>query len=149
MSLTPADKTIAFVIKPVLFIACLVTISVAWLAQQIIGPALVRSDAGQRAALVKPSSKVMRNAIVLGLATFMALASALLLALRGVGSSADIFADWANQFQFTRSSYLITGPFAVLARHEVGLLLVGLPAAVWAAPIFSHLCECPPVWPRW
>ncbi|MGD2079437.1 MAG: hypothetical protein PVH18_13720, partial [Chloroflexota bacterium] len=106
---------------------------VALLAQRLIGPAIFRDADGQRAALVMPSRLEIRNALIVGLVTFLALATTFLLALRGMGSAVDLLAGWLARFQFTSSAYVMTGPFAALLRYEIGLVIIGLVAAVWAA----------------
>lgn len=116
-----------------LFFAILLALAVAWLAQRLIGPALIRDDQGQRAALIKPAGPTLRQSLAIGLTAFLLLATSFFLAARGLGSTADLLAEWLGRFRFTSSSYVMTGPFAVLLRYETSLLLFGLPAAIWAA----------------
>jgi hypothetical protein len=115
-----------------LFYAISLSVALAWMAQRLIGPALILDEEGQRATLIKPSGREWRQALIIGLMTMMLAATAFFLALRGAGATADLLAEWLGRFQFTSSSYVMTGPFAALLRYEVGLLLIGLPAAVWA-----------------
>jgi predicted membrane-bound mannosyltransferase len=116
-----------------LFFAILLTLLVAWLAQRVIGPALIHDDAGQRAPIARPTTVELRNALLIGLAVFLAIGTALLLAIRGLGAAADLLANWLSLFRFVSSAYVMTGPFAVLLRYEVGLVIFGVVAAIWAA----------------
>ncbi len=116
-----------------LFFAVLFTAAVAWLAQSVVGPALIRDEEGQRVKLIRPPGPALRRALIVGLATLLLLATSFFLALRGIGSAADLLADFLRRFQVVSSPYTMSGPFAALLRYEVGLLLLGLPAAVWAA----------------
>lgn len=116
-----------------LFYAIMFTLGVAWLAQRLIGPPVLKDADGQRAALVTPPGPELRTALAIFLATLLALATTFFLAMRGLGSAADLLAAWLQRFQFTSSTYVMTGPFAALLRYEVGLVIIGLPAAIWAA----------------
>jgi hypothetical protein len=116
-----------------LFFAILVTLVVAWLAQRLVGPPLIRDEEGQRATIRRPSAPQLRQAAIVGLAAFLLLATLVFFALPGIGSAADMPASWIARFQITSSQYLLTGPFVELLRYEVALVLVGLLAAVWAA----------------
>jgi hypothetical protein len=122
-----------------LFFAVILALAVAWLAQRLVGPALVRDEEGQRAPLIKPAGPALRRAFTVGLVTLLLLATGLFLSLRGVGSTVDLLADWLRRFQFTSSSYVMTGPFAALLRYEVALLLLGLRAALREKPFAVFL----------
>lgn len=116
-----------------LFYAILLTLIVAWTAQRLFGPALIRDASGDRAPAVKPAKAELLRAVVIGVATLLALATAFLLAMRGLGAATDLLAEWLGRFELNATAYRLTGPFAVLLRYEIVLVLLGLPAAVWAA----------------
>ena len=116
-----------------LFYGMLATLALAWLAQSVIGPALIRDLDGQRATLTRPSGPELRTALVIGLATFLAIATTLFLALRGIGSSADLLWKWFQEFQLVATATLRATPLLITGRYELGLLLIGLPAAIWGA----------------
>jgi hypothetical protein len=116
-----------------LFYGILATLALAWLAQSIIGPALIRNADGQRAKVAKPSAGELRQAFLIGVLGFLALATTLFFAMRGLGSAADLVATWLQDFQLWATATLRATPLLILGRYEVGLLLLGLPAAAWAA----------------
>ncbi|HSG15966.1 MAG TPA: glycosyltransferase family 39 protein [Anaerolineae bacterium] len=116
-----------------LFYGILAALLVAWVAQSAIGPALIQDSDGERAKLVKPSMHELRQALLIGVVGFLALATALLFAMRGLGSAADLAVAWLQDFQLWATATLRATPLLILARYEVGLLLLGLPAAAWAA----------------
>lgn len=116
-----------------LFFGLLLTLAVAWLIQMAIGPALVRDSEGQRAQLIRPSGRELRAALAIGMGTFLAIATTSFLAMRGLGSSVDLLAGWFRQFQLVASATERTAPFLMVGRYEVGLLLIGVPATLWAA----------------
>ncbi|NHZ72401.1 MAG: hypothetical protein GWP17_04885, partial [Aquificales bacterium] len=121
-----------------LFYSALVTLSVAWLGQRFIGPRLFSDDEDGRL-----ETAVLRNGLIAGGILFLLISTFFLLSLGNVGAAASILGDWLNQFGGFGTLSNALEPFLAIVRYEIGLLVVGLVAIMWAAwrsqtlPMFS------------
>ncbi len=72
-----------------------------------------------------------RPALLAALVAFVAVASGLLLRPEGLGDALELFAAWLSDFGLPASG-VWASPFLALLRYEPALLILGVPAAVWA-----------------
>ncbi|MGB3714130.1 MAG: hypothetical protein WA996_06840 [Candidatus Promineifilaceae bacterium] len=115
-----------------LFYSLIVTMSLAWIGQALLGPALFRDDHEDRRPLYHPDTSTLRNSALIFLGTFFIIGSGFLLNLGGIGATARIFAEWIAAFLAPADVQDWLRPISALIRYEMILLLLGGSAVVWA-----------------
>lgn len=91
---------------------------------------VVRAMFQERASWLERSA--WRKTAVFTLALFVLLNSLFLWHLPGLGSAAALLDQWAQSFGFTGGLAALLHPLFALARYEFGLLVLGVPAILWA-----------------
>ncbi len=114
-----------------LFYSGLAALALAWLFTTTIGPRLSRPADGEEET-GKEETAIWPTAALTGLLIFLALTTTFLLNINGIGAAASLLADWLQQFG---RSELAAGTTLILAviRYEIGLVIVGLAAIMWAS----------------
>lgn len=79
-----------------------------------------------------PQQGEWRETAVVTLALFVALSTLLLGHLPGSGSAAALLGQWLQLFGFSGGLAALFNPILALGRYEVLLLLLGVPALLWA-----------------
>ncbi len=107
-----------------LFYSGLITLAFARLAQRVVSPEVNRRYQIKSPMIVK--------AIAIGVLSLLALSTRFFTHLSGLGSAAQIFGDWLNQFSAQGDLQTFLAPFLVLGRYEIILLPLGAVALIWA-----------------
>ena len=124
-----------------LFYSALATLGIAWLGQKFAGPHMFTTDEAETHEGLE--RETLRNGIITGGILFLLISTFYLLSLGNVGAAAALAGDWLSQFGGFGSFGNAVEPFVAIVRYEIGLLVVGLVAIMWAAwrsqslPMFS------------
>jgi hypothetical protein len=105
---------------------------ITWLTQAKMGPALIVDETGQRQSVTWPERNTIRSSLLLGLATLLLVSTAFLLKPDGLGAMAELAAQWFGRFATQADATVWFSPFLAIARYEIVLLLLGIPAVLWA-----------------
>ncbi len=116
---------------PIFYSLCLV-FALAWITHILVGPALVSDEEGHRQATRWPGWPTMVESALILAAVLIVGSTAFLLSPGGLGSTADIISAWTGQFFNFVSAQLWLSPFLAIGRYEVTLIILGLPAVIWA-----------------
>ncbi|MCA9875441.1 MAG: glycosyltransferase family 39 protein [Anaerolineales bacterium] len=112
-----------------LFYSGLAALAVAWFLQLTLGPRL--GHLAEEAVDKESETAVWPKAALVGLFTFLALTTTFLLNISSLGAAATLLSAWLQQFG--RSDLVpASTPILAMMRYEMGLLVLGLAAAVWA-----------------
>lgn len=109
-----------------LFYSGLVTLAVAWLIHSAIGLPLFADR------FTWPERDVVRRAALFGGVLFVAISTLFLWQPAGLGASARLLADWLAQFSLQGELSELLDPFVAIGRYEMILLVLGIPALIWA-----------------
>lgn len=116
-----------------IYYSLLFALAIGWLGQIFIGPALFLDDQGKRKSIVFPNRREAFNSILLAIAIFIIVGTALFFSPAGIGAGASLAVQWLGQFWSKLDSFTVVQPFAAIFRFEVALIFLGLPAIIWAA----------------
>ena len=106
-----------------LFYSGLITLLLAWLVHSRLGLSLF--VAGWQ---VNPTKTNWRKGTAVGVTIFLLLSSFFLLLPTGLGASARLVGDWAQQF----GGQLSVDPLLAFLRYEPALLVLGVFGLIWA-----------------
>lgn len=108
-----------------LFYTGLITLMLAWLLSQFVGPKL--ND-----EVFSIERDLWGKTAVFFLVTALLLSTRFLTYLPGIGAAAGIFGDWITQFAFSGGLQQLLEPFLALVRYELVLVIFGIFTILWA-----------------
>lgn len=115
-----------------LFFGLAAAIITAWLGQHTIGPALFTDSLGNRRRIRIPDRALLIRSLAIGIITFAALGTGLLLNLGGIGAAGQGLADWISAFSIPSNSQIWISPLSSILRYDLLIVILGLAAIVWA-----------------
>lgn len=115
-----------------IFYGFLITLIFAWLAQATLGPSLFLDDNGRRQRVTLPTRSEARTGSLIALGVFILIATTILIRPDGIGAAADLVAHWLARFSQQADTQLWISPFLAILRYELVILIIGLPAVIWA-----------------
>lgn len=115
-----------------IFYGFLFSLLLVWLAQATFGPALFLDENGNRRRLTLPSGSETRTAALLALGVFILGATSFLLRMDGIGAAGDLGAQWLARFTIQAEPEFWISPILAIIRYELILIIIGLPALIWA-----------------
>jgi len=116
-----------------LFFSITLSLFAAWVVHYYAGPHLLLDEDGTRRFWFQPGRRLARDGLILFLVVFVLLATAFLMATRGIGATADLFAGWLGKFFRLTETRSLISPFTAVSRIEFVLLILGIPSLIWAA----------------
>jgi len=116
-----------------IFYSLILVFALAWITHMLVGPALISDEEGHRQATRWPGRQTMIESALILAAVLIVGSTAFLLSPGGLGSTADIIAAWTGQFLNFVSAQLWLSPFLAIGRYEITLIILGLPAVIWAS----------------
>ncbi len=118
-----------------LFYSLSFTLAIAWLVQRILGPSLIKDEGGRRKAIIWPNWMTIRFTVLIWLGFLILFSTAFLLRPDGLGATADLAVEWFSRFVTSADLVSWISPFFAIMRYEFALLILGIPAVIWA---FRH-----------
>jgi hypothetical protein len=109
-----------------LFYSGLVTLALALWLQQRVGPQLV-----EERSEIEPL-RFWRLEIGVGTAVFVVISTLFLWHLGGLGTAAQILADWVTQFRIQSDVATLLNPILLFGRYELLLFVLGTGLIAWA-----------------
>ena len=109
-----------------LFYSGLATLVIAWLIHSAIGLRLFADG------FTRPERDDVRRAALFGGVLLVAISTIFLWDPAGLGAAARLFADWLARFSFQGDLATLLDPFLAAGRYELILLMLGIPALIWA-----------------
>jgi hypothetical protein len=131
-----------------LFYSIILLFALAWVVQILVGPALLIDDEDRRLATRWPDRPTIRDSALLLVGVLIIVGTAFLLKPAGIGATADIIATWTSRILNFVSARVWLSPFLAIGRYEITLIILGLPAVIWATrndtsfPIYLVYAVC-------
>jgi hypothetical protein len=116
-----------------LFYTTGLTLLAAWAVGARMVPALLVDPAAEPQPGWRPEGAVLAPALGLFGVLLAVMATGFFVALNGVGAALDLPLRWLSSFALPSDTGAWLGPILALGRYELPLLVLGLPAVVWAA----------------
>lgn len=116
-----------------LYYGFLATLTIAWVIQSLLGPAILIDEFGNQEPIQLPNRQALKNSALIALAIFIIGGTAAFFSLAGIGASANLAVDWLAQFWSRTDGRLLVQPFGAIFRFELAAVLLGIPAVIWAA----------------
>jgi hypothetical protein len=114
------------------FYSLVLIFGLAWFTHMVVGPALLSDEEGQPLATRWPGRQTVRDSALILVTVLIVGATAFLLLPGGIGAAADIIATWTGRILDFVSAQLWLSPFMAIGRYEITLIILGLPAIIWA-----------------
>ena len=110
----------------ILFYSGLITLIIAGLIQTRFGMSLFANE-----SFIKPETAERNKALIIGGIVFLLTATMFLWNFIGIGDVARLLGDWFNTITIIEGR-TIADPFLAIIRYEPLLLVLGIPAVIWA-----------------
>jgi len=114
------------------FYSLVLIFGLAWFTQWVVGPALLSDEEGQRLATRWPGRQTARDSALILASVLIVGATAFLLLPGGIGATADIVVLWTGRILNFVSAQIWLSPYLAIGRYEITLIILGLPAIIWA-----------------
>ena len=110
-----------------LFLSGLLTLGVALLIQKRFGLPLFDNE-----SLVKPENEERNKALIIGGLVLLLSATMFLWNFIGIGDAANLIGEWFNSLITPDARRSIADPLLAILRYEPLILVLGVPAVIWA-----------------
>lgn len=124
-----------------LFYGLLLTLTLAWLAQAYLGPALFDDGEGRALPALWPDPHRARQAALFGLAVLVALSSLAFWYTPALAATARLPASWLTGFAWPADLMSWIAPVLALSRYELPVIVVGglaVIVATWRGEPFPN-----------